>query len=76
MLALLLAAIGIYALLQQSVVLRTREIGTRLALGAQPADVLRLVLGEGLRWALSGIAVGILAALSDMGFGALSGWSS
>ncbi len=61
-LALLLASIGIYGLLHQSVVLRTREIGTRLALGARPTDVLRLVLGEGIHLAFCGIAVGILAA--------------
>jgi putative ABC transport system permease protein len=62
-LALLLAAVGIYGLLHQSVVLRTREIGTRLALGAQPRDVLWLVAGQGMRLALCGIGVGTLAAL-------------
>ena len=61
-LALLLAAVGIYGLLHQSVVLRTRELGTRLALGAQPRDILQLVVGQGIRLALCGIGVGSLAA--------------
>ncbi len=61
-LALLLAAVGIYGLIHQSVALRTREIGTRLALGAQPRDILRLIVGQGMRLALCGIGVGLLAA--------------
>ncbi|MBL8204760.1 MAG: ABC transporter permease [Blastocatellia bacterium] len=62
-LALLLAAVGIFGVMQQSVTLRTRELGTRVALGAQPSDVLRLVIGQGLRFALCGIGIGLLAAL-------------
>jgi putative ABC transport system permease protein len=61
-LALALAAVGIYGLIHQSVALRTREIGTRLALGAQPRDVLRLIIGQGLRLALCGAGIGLLAA--------------
>lgn len=62
-LALLLAAVGIFGVMQQTVALRTRELGTRLALGAQPRDVLLLVIGQGLRFALCGIGIGLLAAL-------------
>jgi len=61
--ALLIAAIGIYAVLAYSVTQRTREIGLRIALGAQPASVLRLVVGEGLKVGLTGIAIGLIGAL-------------
>jgi putative ABC transport system permease protein len=62
-LALLLAAVGIFGVMHQSVALRTRELGTRLALGAQPRDVLWLVIGQGMRFAMCGIGIGWLAAL-------------
>ncbi|HEY0701327.1 MAG TPA: ABC transporter permease [Candidatus Acidoferrales bacterium] len=62
-LALVLSCVGIYGVISYLVGQRTREIGVRMALGAQPGDVLRLILGEGTRMALIGVAVGIVAAL-------------
>jgi putative ABC transport system permease protein len=61
--ALLLAALGLYGLVAHSVGRRTREIGLRVTLGARPADVVRLVLREGLLPALAGTALGTLTAL-------------
>ena len=57
--ALLLAAVGIYGLVAQSVARRTQEIGVRMALGAQRADVLRLIIGESARLAAIGVVIGI-----------------
>lgn len=57
--ALLLAAVGISGLVAQSVTRRTREIGVRMALGAQRTDVLRLILGESARLAAIGLVIGI-----------------
>ena len=62
-LALVLAAVGIYGLMAYAVSQRTHEIGVRIAIGAQPQDVLRLVVGDGAKLALCGIAIGIVAGL-------------
>src|SRR5436305_3556883 len=62
--ALLLAAMGIYGLIHHSVAQRTQEIGIRMALGAQSADVLEMVLRQALGLALTGAAAGVAAALA------------
>ncbi len=60
-LALLLAGVGIYGVLASTVQQRTPEIGVRMALGAQRSNVLRMVMGYGLKLALAGLAVGLIA---------------
>ncbi len=67
-LSLLLACIGLYGLLCYEIVRRTRELGIRLALGAQRHDLLRLVIGQGILLVLIGAAIGIGAAVGVMRF--------
>jgi predicted permease len=62
-LALLIASVGLYAVVAGSVVERTREIGVRVALGSTPGGVLRLVMGEGARLSAIGLGIGLLAAV-------------
>jgi predicted permease len=64
LLALILSTIGIYGVVSFSVAQRTREIGIRMALGAQAADVLKLIAGRGMALALIGISIGIAAAVA------------
>jgi hypothetical protein len=64
--ALLLATVGLYGMVAYNVVQRTRELGVRIALGATEHQVLRLIMGEGLRFVIGGAAIGTLVALASL----------
>jgi predicted permease len=60
--ALLMAAVGIYGLIQYSIATRTQEIGLRIAIGAQAGDIFRMIISEGLTLSLTGVAIGLVGA--------------
>jgi ABC-type antimicrobial peptide transport system permease subunit len=62
-LALLLSSLGIYGVVSYLTAQRTQEIGVRVALGAQRADVLRMILGQGIKMTALGVLIGLVAAL-------------
>lgn len=62
--ALVLASVGIYGVMNYSATQRTQEIGIRMAIGAKPGDILRLVVGHGMKLTLAGIVIGVIASLA------------
>lgn len=64
MLALIIAIVGVYGVISYSVSHRTHEFGIRMALGAQPRDLIKLVLSQGMRLAVIGIIIGLFAAFA------------
>jgi putative ABC transport system permease protein len=58
-----LSAVGLYGVVAYSVSLRTREIGLRMAIGAMPGDVLKMVVGDGMKLAAMGVVIGTVAAV-------------
>jgi putative ABC transport system permease protein len=61
--ALLLAAVGLYGLISYTVAQRAAEISVRLALGATPSQIVRLIVGQGLRLSIAGVIIGLVGAL-------------
>jgi putative ABC transport system permease protein len=65
-LALILSAIGVYGIVSYLTAQRTHEVGVRMALGARPKDILRLILAQGGKMALLGVAIGVAGSLAMM----------